>query len=176
MKPDTTIIGPGETVLLPKLSNRVTGEAELGLVFGAQCRDVARDAWSSVLAGYTTIVDMTAEDILRRNPRNLTQCKSFDTFLSIGPVLVTPDEVADISKVRVRTVHNGKVHAENTIDRMTFPPDYLVWYHTQIMTFLPGDILSSGTPGAAVLAEGDTIACEIDGFPTLTNPVHDLKA
>ncbi len=175
MKPDTSIVGDGDEILLPKLSQRTTGEAELGLVFGKRCRDVAREDWQSVLAGYTTIVDMTAEDILRRNPRNLTQCKSFDTFFSFGPYLYSTDEIADVAGTRVTTVHNGAEHASNTVANMTFPPDFLVGYHSQIMTMLPGDVISTGTPGAAVLADGDTIECRIEGLEPLRNTVRDLK-
>lgn len=175
MKPDTSIIGPEEEILVPAMSEKTTGEAELGLVFGRTCRDVPQADWQEALAGYTTIIDMTAEDILRRNPRNLTQSKSFDTFFSFGPLLYSVDEVADVRKLRVRTVHNGRTHAENTVDRMTFPPDFLVSYHSRIMTMLPGDIISSGTPGAAHLAEGDRVECHIDGFAILGNPVRDLK-
>jgi 2-keto-4-pentenoate hydratase/2-oxohepta-3-ene-1,7-dioic acid hydratase in catechol pathway len=175
MKPDTAIIGHGDTILLPRLSQRTTGEAELGLIFGRRCRDVSRADWRDALAGFTTIIDMTAEDILRRNPRNLTQSKSFDTFFSFGPLFHSTDEVDDVLALEVRTVHNGAVHARNVVRNMTFPPDQLVSYHSQIMTMLPGDILSSGTPGAVALADGDVIACHIDGFEPLVNPVRDLK-
>jgi len=118
---------------------------------------------------------MTAEDILRRNPRNLTQSKSFDTFFSFGPVLVTTDEIADVNTLQVQTVINGKVGAENVVSNMTFPPDFLVEYHTAMWTALPGDIISSGTPGATQISDGDVVECRIDGFETLTNPVRDLK-
>jgi 2-keto-4-pentenoate hydratase/2-oxohepta-3-ene-1,7-dioic acid hydratase in catechol pathway len=175
MKPDTAIVGPGETIWIPRLSERTTGEAELGIVIGRRCRDVPRGDWLSVVAGFTCILDMTAEDILRRNPRNLTQSKSFDTFISIGPALLTPDEFEDIFALRVRTVINDRVHAENIVSNMTFPPDFLVSYHSQIMTLLPGDIISTGTPGAVPLSDGDTLECHIDGFPLLINPVRDLK-
>lgn len=175
MKPDTAIIGPGETIRIPLLSERTTGEAELGIVIGRRCRDVPREAWLDAVAGFTTILDMTAEDILRRNPRNLTQAKSFDTFLALGPELRTPDEVGDVSALRVRTVIDGRVHAENAVANMTFPPDFLVAYHSRIMTLLPGDIISTGTPGAAVLHHGATLECHIDGFTPLVNPVVDLK-
>ena len=175
MKPDTAIIGHGDVIHIPVMSEKTTGEAELGLVFKSECKEVPRGEWQSVLAGYTAVIDMTAEDILRRNPRNLTQSKSFDTFFSFGPVFVTMDEIADVMKLTVRTVHNGRVHAENTVSNMTFPPDYLVWYHTRIMTMLPGDIISSGTPGAAPLSDGDTVECRIDGFEPLVNTVRDLK-
>jgi len=104
MKPDTTIIGHNDTIQIPKLSEKTTGEAELGLVFGKKCKDVKRDEWRAVLAGFTTIIDMTAEDILRRNPRNLTQSKSFDTFFSLGPILHTMDEVEDLFKLQVQTI------------------------------------------------------------------------
>ncbi len=175
MKPDTTIIGYNDTIEIPTMSSKTTGEAELGLIFGKKCKNVDRNAWRSVLAGFTTIIDMTAEDILRRNPRNLTQAKSFDTFFSFGPILITVDEVPNIWNLNVQTILNGKVHAENRIANMTFPPDFLVAYHSQIMTMLPGDIISSGTPGAAPLNHGDIIECRISGFHPLKNPVIDLK-
>ena len=175
MKPDTAIIGSGEEVEIPKLSEKTTGEAELGLIIGGEWREVDRKDWRNAVAGYTTIIDMTAEDILRRNPRNLTQAKSFDTFFSFGPVFVSADEVEDVSELVVKTLLNGAVQAENTVANMTFPPDFLVSYHSQIMTLLPGDVISTGTPGAVVLADGDVVGCEIEGVGETANPVVDLK-
>ena len=175
MKPDTTIIGFNETIKIPTMSDRTTGEAELGLIFGKKCKNVPREEWRSVLAGFTSIIDMTAEDILKRNPRNLTQAKSFDTFFSFGPILYTVDEVEDPFDLQVQTVLNGKVHAENTVSKMTFPLDFLVSYHSQIMPMLPGDIILTGTPGAALLSDGDVIECHISGFQSLRNRVIDLK-
>jgi 2-keto-4-pentenoate hydratase/2-oxohepta-3-ene-1,7-dioic acid hydratase in catechol pathway len=176
MKPDTTIIGFNDTIKIPALSEKTTGEAELGLIFGKKCKNVKPDEWRSVLAGFTMVIDMTAEDILRRNPRNLTQSKSFDTFFSFGPVLYTIEEVEDVSSLKVQTLINGKVYAENTVANMMFPPDALVSYHSQIMTMLPGDIISTGTPGAAPLKHGDIIECRISGFQPLMNHVIDLKS
>ncbi len=175
MKPDTSIIGHGDDILLPLMSEKTTGEAELGLIFGKRCRDIDRDDWKSALAGFTSIIDMTAEDILRRNPRNLTQCKSFDTFFSFGPFFYTLDELDNVFATKVQTVINGRVHAENVVSNMTFPPDYLVSYHSRLMTMLPGDIISTGTPGAVKLSHGDTIECRIDNFEPLVNQVVDLK-
>lgn len=175
MKPDTSIIGYGDDILLPTLSERTTGEAELGLVIGKECKDVERKDWQTVVAGVTSIIDMTAEDILRRNPRNLTQSKSFDTFFSFGPMLATLDEFDDIFKTTVATVLNGRVQAENIPDNMTFPLDYLVSYHSRIMTLLPGDVISTGTPGAARLKHGDDIECRIEGLHPLKNTVKDLR-
>lgn len=175
MKPDTTIIGHGDTIEVPVISEKTTAEAELGIVIGRECRFVDEGNWEESVAGYTMIIDMTAEDILRRNPRNLTQSKSFDTFLSLGYLLVTPDEIDDVLKLKVATMINGDVHAENVVSNMTFKPAFLVTYHSTIMTLLPGDVILTGTPGAVHINDGDEVACRIDGFPLLVNGVKDLK-
>ena len=175
MKPDTSIIGPGDTIKIPLQSEKTTGEAELGVIMGRECKDVPESDWLSAVAGFTTILDMTAEDILRKNPRYLTRCKSYDTFFSFGPVLVTPDEIKDVLSLKVSTVINGSVHAENMVSNMTFPPPYLVSFHSRVMPWLPGDILSTGTPQAVPLKDGDMLECRIDGFEPLRNPVIDLK-
>lgn len=175
MKPDTTIIGHGDTIEIPLQSERTTAEAELGVVIGKRCKNVEQENWLDVVAGFTTIIDMTAEDILRQNPRYLTMSKSFDTFFSFGPQLVTPDEIADPFSLKVSTVINGRVHAENVVSNMTFPPDYLVSFHSKVMTLLPGDVISTGTPGAVHIGDGDKVECVIDGFEGLTNSVRDLK-
>jgi 2-keto-4-pentenoate hydratase/2-oxohepta-3-ene-1,7-dioic acid hydratase in catechol pathway len=174
MKPDTTIVGPGDGILLPPQSERTTGEAELGVVIGREAKDVPEGDWLSVVAGFTTVVDMTAEDILQRNPRYLTRSKSFDTFFSFGPQLVTPDEVGDVEALEVATVLNGEVRRKNVVSNMTFSPAFLVSFHSRVMTLLPGDVISTGTPGAVVLRDGDTVECRIGGFEPLSNPVRRM--
>jgi 2-keto-4-pentenoate hydratase/2-oxohepta-3-ene-1,7-dioic acid hydratase in catechol pathway len=171
MRPDTTIIGPGEEIVLPDQSERVTAEAELALIIGREAKDVSEEEAPSVVSGFTTVLDMTAEDILRKNPRYLTRSKSFDTFFSFGPELVTPDEIADVGALEVFTVLNGEVRRTNTVSNMMFSPWWLVSFHSQVMTLLPGDIISTGTPGAVVIREGDLAECRITGFEPLSNPV-----
>ena len=175
MKPDTTLIGPGDAIRIPDLSQKTTAEGELGVIIGRKCRNVRAEDWQTVVAGFTTIIDMTAEDILRQNPRYLTVSKSFDTFFSFGPQLVTPDEIPDVSALEVSTVLNGRVHAKNVVANMTFSPAFLVSFLSRVMTLLPGDIISTGTPGACVIADGDIVECRISGFKSLVNPVIDLK-
>ena len=171
MRPDTTIIGPGDEIVLPPQSEWVTAEGELALVMGREAKDVSEDeAWRFV-AGFTTVLDMTAEDILRRNPRYLTRAKSFDTFFSFGPELVTPDEIDDVDALEVATVLNGEVHRSNKVSNMTFSPWWLVSFHSRVMTLLPGDVISTGTPGAVVIRDGDVAECRITGFEALSNPV-----
>jgi 2-keto-4-pentenoate hydratase/2-oxohepta-3-ene-1,7-dioic acid hydratase in catechol pathway len=172
MRPDTTIIGPGEEILLPDQSSRVTAEAELAIVIGREAKDVSEEEAPSVVAGFTTVLDMTAEDILRRNPRYLTRAKSFDTFFSFGPHLVTPDEITDLGALEVSTLLNGEVRSANTVSNMVFSPWWLVSFHSKIMTLLPGDVISTGTPGAVEIRAGEVAECRISSFEPLSNPVR----
>ena len=122
-----TLIGHGDEILLPKLkeAQKTTAEAELGIIMGKDCRDVSEENWQDAIVGYTTILDMTEESILKGNdyvtgnPRYLCIVKNFPTFFSFGPQLVTPDEVPDVLKLNVQSIHNGEVHAENVVANMT---------------------------------------------------------
>ena len=172
MKPKTAIIGPRDDIILPKMSSRVTAEAELGVIIGKRCRHVREEEAESVVFGYVPILDMTAEDILQRNPRFLTRSKSFDTFLSFGPLILTPNEINDLPNLTISTVLNGEVIRSNQVRNMLFSPKKLIAFESEVMTWEPGDILSTGTPGAVSIKDGDIAECRIDGFPTLTNPVR----
>jgi 2-keto-4-pentenoate hydratase/2-oxohepta-3-ene-1,7-dioic acid hydratase in catechol pathway len=175
MKPATTIVGPGDTVVVPRQSERTTGEAELGLVIGRRVRNLSEADALTAVAGVVTLIDMTAEDILQRNPRFLTRAKSFDTFFAFGPELVTLDELGDLANLEVATMLNGVVHRKNHVRNMLFNPAHLVAFFSQVMTLEPGDIISTGTPGAAVLADGDTVGCVIEGVGAIACPVRDEK-
>lgn len=163
-KPATASTGPGGPVRLPprEISDRVTAEAELAVVIGRTCRDVPEDSVDEVIAGYLPVIDMTAEDVLQRNPRFLTRSKSFDTFLVLGPELLVPTEPLALADLEVRTVVNDEVVADNTIANMHVPPRELVGFHSTVMTLCPGDLISTGTPGAHPIAPGDTVRAEVD--------------
>jgi len=174
MRPAFSIVGPGETIRLPPASERVTGEAELAIVIGRRCHDVSEPAAETVIAAFVPAIDMTAEDILRRNPRFLTRAKSFDTFLSMGPFLVTPDEIGgreEVRKIRTSTRLNGVVERENVVAHMKHDPYALISFHSRGMTWLAGDVLLTGTPGAVVLSDGDVVGSEVAGVGLLENPV-----
>ncbi|MFB6255542.1 MAG: fumarylacetoacetate hydrolase family protein, partial [Haloplanus sp.] len=128
LKPATAATGPGGPIRLPprEQSDRVTAEAELAVVIGRTCRSVAVDDADSVIAGYMPVVDMTAEDVLARNPRFLTRSKSYDTFLVLGPHIAVPGASATLDDVEVRTVVNGESRARNTVGEMQFSPRELV--------------------------------------------------
>jgi 2-keto-4-pentenoate hydratase/2-oxohepta-3-ene-1,7-dioic acid hydratase in catechol pathway len=164
-KPATAATGPGGPIRLPPIdiADRVTAEAELAVVVGRPCRNVAVDDADGVIAGYVPVIDVTAEDILRRNPRFLTRSKSFDTFLVLGPHLAVPDPGRDLADVEVRTVVGDEVAARNVVGNMHFSPRELVAFHSTVMTLEPGDVISTGTPGATVVEPGDHVRAEIDG-------------
>ena len=181
-KPASCIAGPGDSICIPALpeAKKTTGEAELGIIMGKECKFIEEADWQDYIVGYTTILDMTEESILRLNPRYLTLTKGFDTFFTFGPQMVTPDEVPDVSKLEVQTVHNGKVHAANTVSNMTHTPPRLVSLISHMQGWYPGDVLSTGTPRAVQIQDGDILECRIfgpDGFAMepLVNPVIDLK-
>ncbi len=183
-----TLIGPGDEIKLPKLeeAQKTTAEAELGVIMGKDCRDVSEEDWQDAIVGYTTILDMTEESILKGNdyvkgnPRYLCIVKNFPTFFSFGPQLVTPDEVPDVLKLEVQSVHNGEVYAKNVVANMTHRPARLVSLHSSIQGWYAGDILSTGTPRAFRIQDGDMAECRITGpggfeMAPLVNPVVDLK-
>ncbi len=175
LKGDHTITGPGEPIIVPSGIGRVTAEAELGLVIGRQCHRVGVDDAMACVAGVVPVLDQTAEEVLLQNPRYLTRVKNYPTFFSFGPELITLDEVlaaGALSDLRVATVHNGVVHREDTVSNMTFSPAELLSFHSHVMPFYPGDILSTGTPGAVPIVPGDIVGCELGNvLASLANPV-----
>jgi 2-keto-4-pentenoate hydratase/2-oxohepta-3-ene-1,7-dioic acid hydratase in catechol pathway len=164
LKPATAATGPGGPIRLPPRSEteRVTAEAELAVVIGRTCRNVRADDADAVIAGYAPVIDVTAEDVLQRNPRFLTRAKSYDTFLVLGPHVAVPGPGTTLDDIEVRTVVNDEVRARNTVANMHFSPRDLVAIHSDVMTLEPGDVISTGTPGAGRIDPGDRVRAEID--------------
>lgn len=176
LKANHTIAGPGEPIRRPDGIGAVTAEAEVGLVIGRPCYRVGVDEAMSYVAGICAVLDQTAEGVLLENPRYLTRVKNYPTFFSYGPDVITLDEVTTavggLADLRVSTVLNGEVHRTDTVAGMTFSPAELLSFHSHVMPFAPGDILATGTPGAAPIQPGDEVRCVLgDGFSELTNPV-----
>ncbi|MFC5470255.1 fumarylacetoacetate hydrolase family protein [Cohnella suwonensis] len=164
LKPDTALIGPGDEIVLPAASERVKAEAELAVVIGKRCKDVAEADAPGVVAGFAAALDMTADDIHARNPRFLTRAKSFDTFFGFGSELITLDEFGDVGAMAVETYHNGELSHSNVVSNMLVGPWAAVAYLSQGMTLLPGDVILTGTPGPVVVRGGDVVECRIAGF------------
>lgn len=174
LRPGNCLIDNGGVIELPEQSRRVTAEAELALVIGRRCKNVSAQDWRSVVAGVTGVVDVTAEDVIRENPRYIPWAKGFDTFCSVGPVLVTMDDVDDdmLQATTVATVRNGETVAEATPSDMKYGFSQLIEYFTAGRTLEAGTVVCTGTPGAAVISGGDTVCAAVEGVGMLTHPVR----
>ena len=174
MKPRSVLTGPGGPIRLPptEQSERVTAEAELAVVMGRTCRNVDEGEFGDVVAGFLPVIDMTAEDVLQRNPRFLTRAKSYDTFLVTGHALAVPEESVDLTSLSVKTIVNGTVAAENDVRNMLFPPESIVSFHSDVMTLGPGDLFSTGTPGAEPIEPGDEVRAVVESIGAVEAPVR----
>ena len=170
MKPASCMFPPNGEIQLPppEVSNDVDAEGELGVVIGRECRFVPAEHVRNVIYGYTTTLDLTALDVLAKNPRYLTRSKSIDTFFSFGPVIVTADEVADVDQLEVITEHNGAVCSRDFVRNMRTRPFELVRFHSDFFTLHPGDLISTGCPKGARIKPGDRVRAHVPGVGELT--------
>ncbi|MBK7931108.1 MAG: fumarylacetoacetate hydrolase family protein [Bryobacterales bacterium] len=170
MKPASCLFEPGGDILLPppEFTNDVDAEGELGVIIGKKCQYVPAEHVKDVIFGYTTTLDLTALDVLSKNPRYLTRAKSFDTFFSFGPVIVTAGEIADVDALEVITEHNGQVFSRDYVRNMRTRPFELVRFHSDYQTLHPGDLISTGCPKGARIKAGDRVRARIEGVGTTT--------
>ena len=174
LKPPSSVIGPGEAIVLPKYSQRVEHEGELALVIGRRCSHLgeADDALSFVM-GYTCLNDVTARD-LQKSDVQFTRAKGFDTFCAVGPHIET---TLDPSDVLVETHVNGERRQSGVTSLMIYPVAFLVRWISRMMTLVPGDVIATGTPaGVGPLLAGDTVDVSVGGVGVLRNPVHAPQA
>lgn len=169
LKPPSSIIGPGELIVLPAISERVDHEGELAVVIGRTCAQLRDgDDVRPYVLGYTCVNDVTARDIQKRE-QQFTRAKGFDTFCPLGPIIETELDVAD---VLVETFVNGNRRQSGRTSLMNFPVDFLIRWISRMMTLVPGDVIATGTPaGVASLAPGDVVEVVVDGVGTLSNSV-----
>ncbi len=171
LKPPSSLIGAGEAIVYPRLSQRVDFEGELGVIIGKTARRVKRaDAFDYVL-GYTCVNDITARDLQKKDGQ-WTRGKGFDTFCAVGPRLILRDAL-DLAGLHVRTVLNGAVKQDAPITDLIFPIDFVIEYITQFLTLEPGDLIATGTPpGVGPMQAGDVVRVEIAGIGVLENRVE----
>jgi 2-keto-4-pentenoate hydratase/2-oxohepta-3-ene-1,7-dioic acid hydratase in catechol pathway len=174
MKPASCMFPPSSEIVLPPphISNEVDAEGELGVIIGKKCRFVPAAEVRDVIFGYTTTLDLTALDVLRRNTRYLTRAKSIDTFFSFGPVIVTADEIGDVGALEVVTEHNDGICSRDFVRNMRHSPHELVRFHSDYFTLYPGDLFSTGCPKGARIQAGDTVGARIDGVGRLQATVR----
>jgi 2-keto-4-pentenoate hydratase/2-oxohepta-3-ene-1,7-dioic acid hydratase in catechol pathway len=170
LKPPSSLIASGDTIVYPPLSQRVDFEGELGLVIGRRARHVRRADALSYVRGFTCVNDVTARDLQKKDGQ-WTRGKGFDTFCAVGPCMVEPGDV-DFGSLRVRTRVDGEVKQDGSVRDMIFPLDVIIEYITAFMTLDPGDLIATGTPpGVGPLLPGSVVRIEIDGIGALENPV-----
>jgi 2-keto-4-pentenoate hydratase/2-oxohepta-3-ene-1,7-dioic acid hydratase in catechol pathway len=170
--------GPFDPVHMPKVSDKLDYEAELGVVIGRRCRHVSVSDARSVIAGYTVMNDVSVRDWQRRSP-TMTLGKSFNTTGPTGPWIVTDDEVADPHALLMRMLINGEIRQQVSTGEMIFNIFDQIAYLSTVMTLEPGDLIATGTPsgvGAAMnppcfLKVGDVMRVEIDGIGHIENTV-----
>ncbi|MFC9465568.1 fumarylacetoacetate hydrolase family protein [Streptomyces coelicoflavus] len=173
MKDPGTVVGPHDTVLVPRGSEKTDWEVELAVVIGRRARylDGPRDA-ADVIAGYAVSNDVSERAFQLELSPQWDLGKSCETFNPLGPWLVTADEIPDPQTLGLRLSVNGVQRQNGTSEDMVFPVAHIVWYLSQYMVLEPGDVINTGTPagvalglpGAPYLRAGDTVELEIDGL------------
>lgn len=177
-KQNSCVIGTGEAIHRPNLSEKLDYEGELGVVIGKRCRHVTREEAADVIAGYTIVNDVSIRDWQMRS-HTWTLGKSFDTHGPVGPWIVTPDEIGDPHNLNIKTWVNEDLRQDFSTKHLVFDCYYLVEYLSQVMTLEPGDIIATGTSsGVGVkmkprgyMKAGDEVKIEIENIGVLKNPI-----
>jgi 2-keto-4-pentenoate hydratase/2-oxohepta-3-ene-1,7-dioic acid hydratase in catechol pathway len=172
LKPPSAVIGPDGVILYPEMSERVDYEGELAVVIGKTARRLSAETDAAeFILGYACFNDITARDLQTKDVQ-FTRAKSFDSFASIGPCVVTG---LDPGRLRIKTFLNGKLRQSASTRNMIFPVSHLVRYVSHIMTLCPGDVITTGTPeGVGPMVPGDRVDVQVEGIGTLSNTVAAL--
>jgi 2-keto-4-pentenoate hydratase/2-oxohepta-3-ene-1,7-dioic acid hydratase in catechol pathway len=179
-KQTTCVVGPGDDVHMPRVSNLLDYEGELAMVIGERCRHVSEDRAPEVIGGYTITNDLSVRDWQLRTP-TMTLGKSFDTHGPLGPWVVTADELGDPHALSLRTYVNDELRQDGSTSEMIYNCFQQVAHLSQVFTLEPGDVVATGTPAGigavrqpfpeGLLEVGDTVRVEIEGIGTLENAV-----
>jgi 2-keto-4-pentenoate hydratase/2-oxohepta-3-ene-1,7-dioic acid hydratase in catechol pathway len=172
LKPNTSVVGPGDPIFYPPQTSNLHYEGELAVVIGRICRDVPAEQATDVIHGYTIANDVTARD-LQKSDVQFTRAKGFDSFCPLGPWIETdldPQTFAD--GVKIQTYLNGDIVQDGTTSDLIFDIPTLIAHVSSVMTLLPGDVILTGTPeGVGPMNVGDEVEISIAGLGTLTNKV-----
>ena len=169
-KPNTSVIGPGDTIVRPPQTSFTSFEGELAVVIGSIAKNVSVERASEVIFGYTIANDVTARD-LQKTDGQWARAKGFDTFCPLGPAIETE---FDLTGATLETRLNGEVAQRAPLSDMIHSVADIVAYASAAFTLLPGDVLLTGTPsGVGPFSAGDTIEVEISGLGVLRNSARD---
>ena len=169
LKPSTAVIGPEAAIIYPRMSRRVDYEAELAVVIGKTAHRVREDEALEYVLGYTCLNDVTARDLQKKDGL-FTRAKGFDTFAAMGPWIETA--IGDPDNVMVEAYLNGEPRQHASTSNMVFGVRRLIAFISEVMTLLPGDVISTGTPsGIGPMRPGDVVEVRVEGIGTLRNRV-----
>jgi 2-keto-4-pentenoate hydratase/2-oxohepta-3-ene-1,7-dioic acid hydratase in catechol pathway len=173
LKAPSSVIAPGEAVVLPPESQRVEHEGEIAVVIGRRIKRATPEEARAAVLGVTCANDVTARDLQRKDPC-FSRAKSFDTFCPLGPAILTdPDLEELLENLEVVTRVNGQERQRGHVRDMTWGIVDLLVYASRMMTLEPGDVLLTGSPsGVGPLQDGDEVEVEIPGVGVLRNPVR----
>lgn len=171
-----TVIGPGQPIVLPRVSEQVDNEAELACVIGRRARHIPEGQALDCVAGYTIFNDVSARDFGKRSSQWMMG-KTFDTFGPMGPVLVTTDEIPDPGNLELSLTVNGQEIQNSNTRHFIFSIPFLIAYLSEVMTLEPGDLLSTGTPARLeafrdnpiYMKPGDEVRVQIEKIGELRN-------
>ena len=174
----TAVIGPGEPIILPRNSTQPDYEAEFAFVIGKGGYRIPASAWRDHVYGYTIVNDVSARDV-QFSSTQWSMSKSFPSFCPLGPTIATADEIADPHKLDISLSIEGEVLQNSNTSQLVFGIPELIEYLSSITPLLPGDIISTGTPGGVGLARkpprwlkpGETVTVTVEGIGSLINPV-----
>ena len=169
LKPSTAVIGHGDAIVLPDGAGRIDHEAEVGVVIGRRARHVREADALQYVFGLTCVNDVTARDLQKKDVQ-YTRAKGFDTFAPLGPCILTGGDWA--APLAVEGWVNGERRQASSTRELIFGIPRLIAHITAVMTLLPGDVISTGTPaGIGPLASGDRVTVNVEGVGELSNPV-----
>lgn len=167
-KPNTSVIGPDDPIVLPDFSQEVSYEAELAVVIGRLTKNVSPEQALQHVLGYVVANDVTARDV-QRSEDQWARAKGFDSACPLGPWIETD---LDPSELAVRSRVNGETRQDGNTRELVFDVPFLVSYISEAFTLLPGDVILTGTPaGVGTIDAGDRVECEVEGIGVLSNPV-----
>ena len=173
-----TVVGPGDAIIIPKVSQMIDYEAEYAFVIGRGGRDIAPARAMDYVAGYTIVNDVSCRDYQMRTGQWMIG-KTFDTFAPMGPYLVTKEDIPDPHALEIALDLNGRRMQHSNTRNLIFKTDYLIAFLSQVLTLEPGDVVSTGTPAGVGFARkppvfmkpGDRVRIEVKGLGALENPV-----
>jgi 2-keto-4-pentenoate hydratase/2-oxohepta-3-ene-1,7-dioic acid hydratase in catechol pathway len=178
-----SVIGPDEDIVVPPLTEKPDFEAELGIVIGREARSVTTADALSYVAGYTCLNDVSARDLQKSNAQWI-RGKAVDTFLPMGPWLITADEIADPQQLAIKCRLNDASMQDANTNLMVWTAAEIISFLSQTIALAPGDVIATGTPAGigatrkppVWLRDGDVVEVEIEGIGTLRNPVRRTEA